>query len=236
MTLQKTSIRKSLGRAPRLVRAFLAVIVFCVLMFFFVASPYSTRLVAVEKSDQKSDFVMVSDTECGQCVKAAAELGINGNVEGILIYREEPTRLVVVGAVAPYEQLALQKFVEYGVDPNSVTTLPAACLSDWDVARRLNTWLQEHPSKRVRVLADQFSSRRIQMLIDRRVDASHRDQVTIEGVPDTRYDETNWWTRRSGIKSFLFNVCRIQYVWWIGEDVKTPVDWSADKYEAALLE
>lgn len=236
MSFQRARFVELAGSVPWRLRGLFVLILLVIGLCLFIVSPYSVRLVAVEKPVQKADFVMVSDTECGQCIKAAAEYSISGTVEGVLIYEEEQTRVVVVGAVPPVEELARKKLIEYGASPESISILPKACLSDWDVARRLNTWLQDHPDKQVRVLSDLFTSQRIRMLIDRTVDASHRSRVTIEGVPDTSYDGTNWWKDRSGVKMFLYYLCRMQYVYWRGEDVKTSIDWSPDKYESSLVD
>ena len=126
--------------------------------------------------------------------------------------------------------------IREGIAADAIEIVEGACRNEWDVVRSLEVWLNVHPDQRVRLLCDSFSSRRWRLIVERTLAAPNLVRVDVEGIVDPRFDEANWWKSRTGLKEFLYNVFRQEYLRWHGEDRLPVIDWSADKYETAALE
>jgi hypothetical protein len=212
-----------------------AVIVVALALASFGIWQFSTKILVAETPTSTANFVFIADLGCTQCYEAAADQAKSPAVAGVLLHANEPRRLVAVGAMPPFEVLARQKLLNIGVAPESIAVIKGVPRSDWETARLLNDWLMEHPGKRVRILCDRFTSQRWSFIINRTLAASTRTETTIEGIVDPRYDETNWWRNRTGIKTYFHCLFRIAYARFHGEDPIVDVDWSPEKYEALVV-
>lgn len=201
----------------------------------FVISPFSAKLLQVAHQDSAFDFVMIGDLHCGQCYREAANLSKSAAAEGILLYAEPAKRLELLGAILPIDELGRRKLIADGVDERAIQVIDGTAQSDWQAGRLLDDWLRTHPDKRVIVLTNAFGSGRWSIILDRTVASSLRPRVFVEAVQDPRYNSTNWWSSRTGLKTFFNGLFRLAYATCAGEDQTVPIDWSAEKYESAAL-
>jgi|GEM_PF-2827153 len=211
-------------------------LVLILLVVLFGISPYSALILVVKPVSSRSDAVFVSNPDCGQCYRTVVDRWKSHETNRVLLWMDEHRRLVLLGAVVPIEERARQKLERDGVAPDAIKLLPGESRCEWDTARILVAWLKENRDKRVRVFCNLLDSRRWTMIFDRVVDDSSRSRVTVEGVTDPRYDETNWWRDRTGIKTYFFSLFRLSYAYWRGEDQMPDVDWSPDAFESTVLE
>jgi len=228
-------MRDSLRRVPRPYRFLGIILVLVISVVSFGMSPLSAMIVVVQSKPCNAEFVCIADVDCGQCYRVAAERSKQHAIQGILLCTNESQRIVLMGAIPAFEELGRQKLVNDGVASTAIEILPGECRNDWDQGRRINRWLEENPNKRVCLLCDLFASRRWSLILDHTLTATTRPRVTIEGVTDPRYNETTWWRRRMGIKSYFNSIVQLVYARCHGEDVIPVVDWSPEKYESAAL-
>jgi hypothetical protein len=202
----------------------------------FMISPFSARILATPEPKSPADFLFIADGDAGQCYRMAVDRWKAGQVTGILLWTPERQRVVLLGAELPLEQRARNKLLKDGVASESIQLIPGVSKSHWDTARLLNEWLKEHRDKRVRLLCNLFSGQRWHFILDQTLDISVRSLVTVEGAADPRYDGSNWWRQRTGIKSYFSSLFELAYARCRGEDEMPDVDWSPERFESSLLE
>ncbi len=229
-------IRETIRRVPASYRWCAAMLVLMVVAVLFGRSRYSAQILMVKPSHSAADAVFVVDFESGQCYRAAVDSVRSGAIDTVLLCAETPRRLVSIGAIPSIEELGRQKLLNDGIAPDAIQLIQGVSRTDWETARLLDVWLNEHPAKQLRVLCDSFSGRRWSWICDRTLAKPNRSRVEIEGITDPRFDETNWWRRRLGVKVYFCSLFRLAYARWHGEDVVPDVDWSADKYESTALQ
>ena len=220
-------------RTRRRLRLFIVFMASAAIVFLLIR--FSGSLLVSESDIHHADFAILADSWSDRCLSSASERMKSGSVKGILLFSRERQRLELLGVISPGEELCRNKLIEQQVALEAIQSINGSSRSDWQTARLIDTWLDKHPGKRVIVLCERFSSRRWSYIFDRTIDGSNRSRLTTAGIADHRFDETNWWRSRSGIKSYFHNVFRVGYAWLHGEDSLPPIDWSPDKYESSLL-
>jgi hypothetical protein len=164
----------------------------------------------------------------------AAGLLENGPCSRVLIQSDPPSRLVHVGILPAWRELCERELAQRGVSADRLTVQCMDGQRSWDSIRQIDTWLAEHPDEHLVVLADRFRSGNLAHLYRRVLSTEHRDRVTICGLADRRYDETNWWRSRRGMKAFLGAQISGLSVRWFGEARRPSVDPDPEAYERRL--
>jgi len=72
------------------------------------------------------------------------------------------------------------------------------------------------------------------IVLDTVLQPDHAARVEILALPDRRYDETNWWYSRRGVKGLFYGYLTLAYAWFQGEDVPPRKLWDPDDYERML--
>ena len=234
--LQEESKPKSIWSYFYAQRLAAGVVVAFLCAAFFIMSRFSAAILIAPTPNLDANVLMLGSPRCGQCYPVVISRLKTGKVHRILFPAEERKRLEQIGVVPPIEELGKQKLLREGIAADAIDIIEGACQSEWDVVRSLDVWLNAHPDQRVRLLCDSFSSRRWRLIVERSLAAPNLARVEVEGIVDPRFNESNWWKSRTGLKGFLYNVFRQEYVRWHGEDRLPVIDWSADKYEPAALE
>jgi hypothetical protein len=147
----------------------------------------------------------------------------------IIMVRAAPNRLVRLGILPSNERIGQAVLHRRGVPDEAIAVLEngAAPLSE------LQHWLRSHPEKRVILVCARFSSRRQSWALAKTLEPGERDRVHIFAVRDDDYDETNWWTSRTGVKEF-FNAWLGQVYSWLGWEEEPQQPWDPDEYERDL--
>lgn len=187
----------------------------------------------VDEPSSAANYVLVVDGD--RCFDVAAQRFREGSVEQVLVQESIPGRLARLGVLPTFEELSRRELAKRGVAADRIALVPGQPESRWEAARVLNAWLQNHPEARVAVLSSQFSSKLKSHVFDRELDHRTRTRLSIVAIRDRRFDESNWWRSKTGIKSFagdLFSQC---YAQLRGEEPKRHVQWDPEEYEEALF-
>ena len=118
-----------------------------------------------------------------------------------------------------------------GLPPRTVAVIRSDGYDDWATARTLRAWLADRPNASLVLLCDRFQSAHLRYVLDAVLDPSQAARVRIRALPDRRYDETNWWTSRDGMKAFGSAWLRQLNGWYAGGDHLPPPSCSVDDYE-----
>jgi hypothetical protein len=121
------------------------------------------------------------------------------------------------------------------VPQQAISVIPGGGFNDWDAARSLAAWLNDHPKDSVLLLCSRFRSALMRRVLDVVLDPNQAARVRVRALPDRRFDESNWWKYRTGFQAF--GICwlmRIQT--WCGGGDSEPIPCaSADDYERDFL-
>jgi hypothetical protein len=166
----------------------------------------------------------------------AAEWVRKGAIGRVLLFQTEPGRLASLGILPAPEEISRRELVWGGVPEPCVSLIPGRSCSDWHRVRLLNTWLQAHPSESAVIFCDRFESRREAFILDCELEPSLRGRVSVAGLRDRRYDESNWWRSTPGIKAFFGAALHLASARLCGEESPRPALLSADAYEKAALQ
>jgi hypothetical protein len=149
----------------------------------------------------------------------------------VLLVESRHTRLVEIGVLPSFAAICRRELATRGVGPSSVSTTRTDGDDDWATARCLRAWLAAAPDETIVVLCGRFRSAHVRHLFDTVLDPHSAARVAVRGLPDRRYDETNWWTSRTGLKGFGVEWLRLLHGWWSGGDHAAPQRLDADDYE-----
>jgi hypothetical protein len=152
----------------------------------------------------------------------------------ILLLEPWPRRIVDIGILPSFEQTARRELGQRGVADDAVVLVRGRAKDEWEEARLLQTWLQERPEASIVVLCSRFQSGQRRYVLDTVLAPADARRVAVRGLADPRYDETNWWKSRSGVKAVMFGWLRLIYAWGRGEDRDVPRRYTADEYQTLL--
>ena len=121
-----------------------------------------------------------------------------------------------------------------GVADSAIRTLDGTASDIWCAARVLGQWLQDHPDAQVEFYEDRFQSRNLSCAAGQVLESSIANRVFYHALPDPRYDETNWWRSRDGVKAFMFAHLSLIYTGFHGEPEEFNPSWNPDDYARDL--
>jgi hypothetical protein len=165
---------------------------------------------------------------------AAAELQA-GEIHRVLLFRRNPGRLQLMGVLPTDEQIGLRELSRGGVAGGAIEILASGHASDEDVLVSLDAWLKGQPSEVVGIYCSRFGSRRMDMLCHRLLAPTTRGRIVVVPLADRRFDESNWWKSRSGIKELFGSAFRLTYAWLRGVDRRSRPMLNAEQYESLVL-
>ena len=164
----------------------------------------------------------------------AVDLHQAGAAPGVLFVDPPATRLVRSGVVPSRKEQCLRELGRRGVSPGEVTALPGNDKTPWQIAHALEAWLVEHPTARILVLCERFAGRDLRFVVSKVMHPTLARRVAFRGLPDHRYDETNWWRNRAGVRALAGAAFDLAYDALHGEDAPTVNEFDPDKYERDL--
>jgi hypothetical protein len=151
----------------------------------------------------------------------------------VLLIDGEPTRLRTQGVQASWVSERRQALLQKGIRESEIQILDSQARNEWDRVRKLREWFIAYPDTEVVALCDRFHSRHLRIILDH-VLGPDAGRVRITGLPDRRYDETNWWQSKEGVIGWWDAFSRLAFVALVGEgDPPEPI-LDADTYERAL--
>lgn len=211
------------------------VIVAIAVLGAFLLHPFIFRWMAdqliASTSDYEVDCVAVLDGD--ERFRVVQEMHEKSPDLHVLVFQEPHDRLTQWNVTPPTSQRDLAALREAGVPEEQIEILPFSSYAEWEWARQLHQWTAQNPDRSVAVLCREFDSRRTRYTVDKTAsDAS--STVTIIPLSDRRYDRTNWWKSRTGVKSFWSGGFDLIYALLFGEENPPAPDWNPDDYEKQL--
>ena len=165
--------------------------------------------------------------------KAAALM--SGDVQYVLLPKSRPGRLERLGIYQPWETIGRRELTARAAPDDKILTINGEARNGWHRARLIDDWLRSHPETTVIVLADRFGSAAQRYVFDHEIAPAQRGRITFAALYDRRYDETNWWRSKTGIKAFVRSSFGLIYTRVRGEEPDWVVDWDPDRYEDAAI-
>ena len=120
------------------------------------------------------------------------------------------------------------------VPEDAIAILKSGGIDDWSAAEALGGWLRSRPRSSAILLCAEFHSGRIRAVLDEVLDPAVAERVRVMPLPDRRFDRTNWWTSRGGIRDLGVNwLVRLQG-WLEGPHASPPCE-NADDYSRGVI-
>jgi len=193
------------------------------------------RTLIVDDTRRTVDDVLVLDR--GDCFDRAAELYHAGLASRLHFIERPAKRLESLGVVPSWGSLCNAELKRRRVSPRAITAIPGiADVNDtWQMARCTRAWLKDHPDDTVRVLCGRFSSGGIRYVMSKTLAVDDLDRVVFCGVPNLRYDESNWWQSRAGCREIVAALFDQAYFRLHGEDSAVLIQpFDPDAFERGL--
>jgi hypothetical protein len=201
---------------------------------------WCARFLVAEESYDNCQYIGILEwynrPDGDRCYDAAAEIHRQRPAASILVVEARRNRLVEIGALPSFEQLSRRELQARGVPQQSIRVIHSDGDDDWATVRAVRNWLTEQPATSVLLLCAGFSSAHLRYAFDVTLDPAEAARVRVRGLPDRRFDQTNWWTSRSGIKAFGNEWIRQLHGWCAGGDHRPRSLGNADAYERDVLE
>jgi hypothetical protein len=166
-------------------------------------------------------------------VRQIERLYKDGWVKKVVLIEDSSSRLARYNVI-PTEESTLRRALAARSLPDTMLTVQAGRFkTNWDRARYLKDWLEQHPAARVIVLADEFDSREAEYVY-RSVLGPEAGRVIWHAVRDVRYDPSNWWHKRQGVVHVTNCYVALVHAYLAGEPPSPATEWDPDRYEEAL--
>lgn len=163
----------------------------------------------------------------------ARDLFARSELRQVLLFRDADSNLVRFGILPPGHELARDELSDRGIPDEAISVIKRG--SEASAMVSLREWMEQHEDTKIRVFTPRFNSRRTRYLLDRTLSDSQAARVRVVGLPDRRYDETNWWRSRTGFKAILSSSLDLVHTWCVGPtDPSIEERWDPIEYEQTL--
>ena len=170
-----------------------------------------------------------------RCFDVASELYTGGEVQSVLLCQSLPERLELIGIRRSGAEIARDELIARNVSPESITLLQITPDAGLDPVERLDQWLAEHPEDQVVILCSRFSSRLWRLRLDHGLSEPNRVRTGLRALPDRRFDETNWWRSKDGIKAWFGSAFEQLYFRSGWAEPEQLIDYDPDLYEQTVF-
>jgi uncharacterized SAM-binding protein YcdF (DUF218 family) len=120
-----------------------------------------------------------------------------------------------------------------GVPDRQQKVLYGPARSEWQAVELLDQWLVPGSQQKVTALCDEFQTRRLKLAVDS-VMKARSAQVGIQPLTDRRYDPSNWWKSRGGIRTVILNAVSLAIASFHRAAPPAVPEWDPDDYERSL--
>ncbi len=189
-------------------------------------------LVVVDEKPVAGEVVLILDADQG-CEQAAAVVHA-GLTDRILLLSTPPGRLERLGIRDTESESRRKALLKLGIDPEAVTLLNCTGEGPWNKARTLRDWLTANPDAQVIALCDRLNTRNWRLIFDRVMGANLAGRVHWRALPDRRFDETDWWQSKEGVRACVNAYIGLTHVLVYGEDLRGTRQWDPDQFEHNL--
>ncbi len=218
-------------RRRRRRRAFALAIVAAVLVFHVPILRQVGSLLIVDTPPPRPDALLLISGD-GMYSRAAQAVLANPD---LIVLKPEFTkaRLEQMGIWPDRVAEFHRELTRRGVPDGQQVVLRGPARSEWEAADLLNHWLDRHREQQIAALCDEFQTRRLKLVIDS-VLKSRAGQVGIHPLADRRYDSTNWWKSRAGIRAVILGGISLATASFHRAQPTPPPEWDPDDYERLL--
>jgi hypothetical protein len=183
--------------------------------------PQIARPLLAEEEIGRPDYLCIADDELDHVYDLAATIYRSSRCQ-VLLTPTRRRRLIDIGVREKPEVVAARALRSRGVPPEAIVILARG-------EGTVTTWIGRHPSARVVLLCKRFRSAERRKALDAALGPALAARVVVRGVRDRRYDETNWWRSRLGMKELF-------YAYLGAGDAGTGDRYDADQYEKVFLQ
>ncbi|MEX0938230.1 MAG: hypothetical protein WDZ59_10265 [Pirellulales bacterium] len=161
----------------------------------------------------------------------------NEHAEGtILLVEPYPNRLVEHGLLPSFVEIARERLTQRDVPVEAIVTVAGEARGSWSAASQLSQWLKDNPDARLDILAARFRSRYERHVLDQVLTGGQAERVRVHALPNSEFDESDWWRKRAAVKDVVGEHLRLAYAYLAGNGESDQPYWDVDQYEAKLRE
>ena len=129
-----------------------------------------------------------------------------------------------------------EEMTKRGVPVDKQLVLAGDSRTEREVIEQLGRWLDQNSPRQVTLLCDEFQTRRMQTIL-RSVLKERAAQVGIQPLPDRRFNASDWWKSRPGLRAVTFNYITLLVAGTHGGGASERLPpWDPDEYERSLKE
>ena len=207
-----------------------------------VAGPPLLRALAkpliVDEPEGQARYLCVHGSDYGvdgsRCFDRATAWLQGAPGRRILILPCRPERVVEIGAIPSFAQVARRELLARGVKADDIEMMPGGARDEWDKAHRLDDWLAEHRDEEILLACSRFGSGRIRYVLDHVLEGDRAARIRVFPMARSSRNETNWWRSRAGVKDLMFAWLNRICTWTQGEQRVAPERLSAAEYQSLL--
>ncbi|HLJ91631.1 MAG TPA: hypothetical protein VKU02_00425 [Gemmataceae bacterium] len=164
----------------------------------------------------------------------AARLYDAGTARGVLLVERYPLRLERLGYCMTFEMYSQRELAARGVPATAITVIPGQRRTDWDRARGLRDWLEQHPTVQILALCDRYGGRKLRYVLDSVLGAEVARRIRLMSLPERDYDESNWWQQRIAVVHIFDAYVNLAYTRLLGEETEEWREWDPDQFKKSL--
>jgi hypothetical protein len=168
------------------------------------------------------------------CYLEVARYYRDGLAEHVLLIGTRSGRLERLGVQVRIEFRARAALIRLGVPETAVTMVAAEAGTDWDLARSLSAWLEQHGDIQLIAVCERLEARRNRAILDRVLSAEAARRVHVRSIAGGEINEGNWWRSRAGVIDLFNAYAGLTHVWLHGENGDNLPLWNPDDYEKNL--
>lgn len=212
-----------------------ALVAVALLMALFLHAPLlqgaASFLVSGDEASS-GEFIVVLGGD--SAYDEAARLIDHAGWNRILIVQTQTNRLMDLGILPPADEVALKELQSRGVPRDRIKVIAGKASNDWEIVRQLISHLETEKAAESLILCDRFSSRRLRRIIKGVTVREQAKRISLTPLRDRRYDETNWWKSRTGVKQFCTHLGTNLLLTIVGECHCQNSSWDPDEFEQDL--
>ncbi len=169
-------------------------------------------------------------------LQRAAALFDEGVISEIWLLERQASYAVSAGILPPNNVVEAEQLAQMGVPLEKVRVLRGGMRDVDDAARMISQALRDSPETRAIVLCDRLHGRNLRMVLASVAGEPPGPHVAVLGMPNDRFDESNWWRSRAGWKGVFNAGCQLVFTMVRGVDTeRDPFSWDADDFERQFL-
>jgi hypothetical protein len=154
----------------------------------------------------------------------------------ILLVDAQPCRLARFGILLPFAAATKRTLVTHGVPAAAIEILPGGDRGLGAELLVVSRFLAAHAQAEVQLLSPRLNGAAHRRTIARLLPPEQAARLSVRGVLNRHYNETNWWQSRSGMRDFMLGWLQRVYGGIRTGDAGCPPDWDTDAYERSLVQ